>query len=149
MVVITNNIFEHMVVDILQTGNMLERLVSQVFKDHGITNVQYNILRILKGATPDLLTVGEVKNRVRFYNSDITRLLDRLVHKDLVTRQVCDENRRQIHVAISEKGLQLIQKLRPEIESVLNNFYQDEFSDEEAMELSRLLSKIRNNISSK
>jgi DNA-binding MarR family transcriptional regulator len=119
-------------------------LLAQLFKEYDITSVQYNILRILRGAAPEPLTVGEVKARVMFSNTDVTRLMDRMAKKSIIIREQCPDNRRKVHIRISEKGISLLQELKPAIEKTLHKFYSAEISEEEATKTIALLTKIRN-----
>lgn len=137
------NIHEQLIVDLIHTGNMIEGVISGLLKEAGITSVQYNILRILRGALPEPLTVGEVKNRILYSNSDVTRLIDRLVGKGVVSRKACEENRRRVHVSITGKGLNLLDELAPKIAGSLNNFYSSSVTNEDARHLSAVLRMIR------
>jgi DNA-binding MarR family transcriptional regulator len=134
---------EQMVVNVLHTGNHIDRLISALFKQYDLTHVQYNILRILKGAFPAPLMVGEVKARVMFSNADVTRLIDRLVAKGVVSRENCKENRRRVLVRITKSGEQLLIQLKPQIENTLCQFYSDLITEEEAELMINILTKIR------
>lgn len=135
-----------MIVDILKTGDCIDNVVSKTLKPFNITHVQYNILRILRGVHPEPLYVGEVKNRLLFTNSDITRLLDRMIDKGIVERNVCQENRRKIEVRITDEGLQLLLDSTPEVEVALNHSFTASISEQEAENMSKLLVKIREGI---
>ena len=128
-------------INIVYTHNWIANKASKVFKEHGITMQQYNVLRILKGAHPKSKTPTEVKEVMLDKNPDLTRLIDRLVKKDLVVRKDCDINRRQVNLAISGKGLGYINKIAPQITEATNFIHV--LSDDEAETLSDLLDKIR------
>ena len=78
-----------------------------------LTASQYDVLRILRGAHPKSLTVGEIANRTITRDPDITRLVDRLDARGLVKRTRSDEDRRVVQVEIVRKGLDLLQRLDP------------------------------------
>ncbi len=122
------NPYLKMVVEILRTGNWLDAKVSGVLKRLGITHVQFNILRILEGAMPEPLAIGEIKNRLLFNQSDMTRLLDRLEKKQLISRSICPNNRRKMDIVISEKGIDLIKEALPKIDKELEGFFKDKVS---------------------
>src|SRR5690606_27527328 len=82
-----------------------------VLEPHGLTGQQYNVLRILRGARPDPLPVMEIADRMMEQTPGITRLLDRLEAKALVSRVRCLEDRRQVHCSITEAGLALLEAL--------------------------------------
>lgn len=132
-----------MVVEILHTGNWLDSKISKILRQSGITHVQFNILRILEGAQPNTLSVGSVKDRILFSNSDITRLLDRLKDKGLVQRTICETNRRKMDVSITRAGLDLIQFVLPKIEEDLEGFYNEKFSPEEREQLVGYLKRLK------
>jgi DNA-binding MarR family transcriptional regulator len=132
-----------MLVDIVKTGSCLDYIVTKAIQPFKITHVQYNILRILRGVHPQPLYVGEVKNRLLFTNADITRLLDRMIQKGIIERQTCPENRRKIEIRITEKGLQLLLDATPKIDIALGHFLKDTITEDEAVEMSRLLNIIR------
>jgi DNA-binding MarR family transcriptional regulator len=84
----------------------------QFLKNHGeLTLHQYNVLRILRGSHPTGLPSGEIANRMIARDPDITRLVDRLERRDLVTRVRSHQDRRVVEVTITEKGLKLLRDL--------------------------------------
>jgi DNA-binding MarR family transcriptional regulator len=74
-------------VNLLYTAAWLDDRNKNFFKEYGITNQQFNILRILRGQLPNKISGAEIKNRMLDKNSDVSRLLDRLVLKKLVTKK--------------------------------------------------------------
>lgn len=135
-----------MMVDIMKTGNCIDNVVTKTLKPYNITHIQYNILRILRGVHPEPLYVGEIKNRILFANSDITRLLDRMIDKGIIERNICPENRRRIEVRITEAGLQLLLDATPGIDAALGHYLKDIISESEANATVALLLKIRESI---
>lgn len=84
----------------------------QFLKNHGdLTLHQYNVLRILRGSHPAGLPSGEIATRMIARDPDITRLVDRLEKRDLVTRFRGRQDRRVVEVMITEKGLKLLRSL--------------------------------------
>lgn len=137
---------EFMTVSIMHVGNLLEGKLSPLMKRHAITNAQYNILRILNGAFPIPLNVNDIKQRMMYPSSDVTRLLDRLVEKHLVDRRFCEHDRRKVELKIAPEGKILLQAIRPELESLYNNFFETVISESEANNIIDQLLKIKNNI---
>ena len=127
--------------NIMFTANWLVDQVEEVVKSFGITHQQYNVLRILKGKHPDCCTAGDIREVMIDKSPDLTRLIDRLVKKAYVTRRECVENRRKLDIAITDKGLVLLEKIGP----TLNKQFigQTKITNQEANELSRILDKIR------
>jgi len=128
-------------VNILFTqGWVLERLKNFV-EAEDITHQQYNILRILRGSHPTPLSTLQIRERMIDKMSDTSRLVDRLVAKNLVKKIICKKDRRLVDVNISDKGLSLLEKLdqsQDEMDSILSNL-----TEKEAATLSKLLDKIR------
>ena len=117
-----NNPYMKMVVSILKAGRIIDYKVSETLKEFGITHIQFNILRILEAEYPKKLSLGEVKKGLLFQTSDVSRLIDRLVNRELIDRAFCPENRRKLEISITEKGLTVIKNSLPKIEKKLD-FY--------------------------
>lgn len=98
-------------VSLLRTADVVNRLVDRVIERHGITGQQYNVLRILRGAGEKGLPTLEIAERMIEQTPGITRLVDRLEAKKLVTRERCPTDRRQVYCRISAAGLALLAKL--------------------------------------
>jgi len=99
------------VVALIRTADVLRRAVGDVVEPHGITAQQYNVLRILRGAGADGLPTLEIAERMIEQTPGITRLLDRLEQKELVTRQRSSSDRRCVYCRITEAGLELLCRL--------------------------------------
>ena len=138
----TYNLHLKLIVELLRTGDYLDSKVSAVLKDFGITHIQFNILRILEGAAPEPLPVGKIKERLLFTKSDVTRLLDRLEKKELISRNICPNNRRKMDIEITQNGLDLTEKVLPLIEETLEGFYKDKIGEEERDIVIEVLKKI-------
>ena len=96
---------------IVRTSDQLRRVLERVIDVQGITGQQFNVLRILRGAAPDPLPVLEIGERMIEEAPGITRLLDRLEAKGLVSRARCLRDRRQVHCRITGEGLDLLKLL--------------------------------------
>jgi DNA-binding MarR family transcriptional regulator len=94
-----------------RTASLLLQSLGRELKGHDLTPAQYNTLRILRGAGPDSLTCGEIGERLVSPGPDVTRLLDRLEQRGLVTRLRDAEDRRVVRARITEKGLDLLATL--------------------------------------
>jgi DNA-binding MarR family transcriptional regulator len=96
---------------LLRTADVLHRGFAEMAAPHGITGQQYNVLRILRGAGEPGLPTLEIAERMIEQAPGITRLLDRLEAKGLVSRHRCPRDRRRVLVHISRRGLALLAKL--------------------------------------
>ena len=128
-------------VNLLYTAGWLQEKNKNFFKPYDLTNQQFNILRILRGQHPNKLSGAEIKNRMLDKNSDVSRLLDRLIVKKLIIKRQCDNDKRAADVIISDSGLSLLKQIDEHMDdtdtAVLN------LNNTEASQLSELLDKCR------
>src|SRR5271163_4028182 len=96
--------------EMLRTVEALSHRFAQVMKTEDVSSTQYNVLRILRGA-PEGLPCGEISNRMVTRDSDITRLLDRLEKRSLVSRSRETKDRRTVWARITPQGLKLLARL--------------------------------------
>src|SRR5690606_9416052 len=97
--------------NLIYTSNWVQGKQQSFFKQFGITGQQFNILRILKGQYPKSISGTEIKSRMLDRNSDISRLLDRLTAKQLISRRTCPNDKRASDVLITDKGLNLLAEI--------------------------------------
>jgi DNA-binding MarR family transcriptional regulator len=96
--------------EMMRTMEALSHRFAQVLKAEDLSSTQYNVLRILRGA-PEGLPCGEIGNRMVTRDSDITRLLDRLEKRSLVSRSRETKDRRTVWTRITPEGLKLLARL--------------------------------------
>lgn len=96
--------------DLLRTTDLLGRAAAQVLKASDLTPTQYNVLRILRGAGREL-ACGDLASRMITRDPDITRLLDRLEKRDLISRRREAKDRRTVLTRITPQGLDLLARL--------------------------------------
>jgi DNA-binding MarR family transcriptional regulator len=101
---------EAVFLDLLRTSDVLSRRLAHVLKNEDLSSNQYNVLRILRGA-PEGLPCGEIGNRMITRDPDITRLLDRLERRELISRCRENKDRRMVLTRISPEGLKLLARL--------------------------------------
>ena len=133
--------FEKAGVNILYTGSWLYNINAARFKKHQITPEQYNVLRILRGSHPKPLMLSDITCRMIDKASNATRLVEKLKQKGLVGREICENNRRQVDIVITKKGLSLLSKIDEEADEWLNTL--KNITKSEARELNRILDKLR------
>jgi len=135
------NEYHKLAVNIIYTYGWFANLQAGIFKEFNITSSQFNILRILRGQYPKPATIILLKERMLDKMSDVSRMVERLKNKGLVKRELCPDNRRQVDVIITEKGLNLlseIDKLNEKQDAFFKNI-----SYAEAQKLNNLLDKMR------
>jgi DNA-binding MarR family transcriptional regulator len=133
--------FQKAVVNILYTGSWLYNVNASFLKDYDVTPEQYNVLRILRGGHPKPMMLADITCRMLDKSSNATRLVEKLRQKNLVKREVCKDNRRQVDIRITGKGLSLLTKIDKSAAGwtlILKNITQAE-----AKELNRILDKLR------
>ena len=109
---------EQVFLSIARTAEQLSWAVVETLHQADLTPTQYNALRILRGAGPDGASCTEVSDRMVTKDSDITRLLDRLEARDLISRERGGRDRRRIQVRITDQGLKVLSDLdEPVIQS--------------------------------
>jgi len=149
-----NSIHAKAYFNLIKTGGWIEERVKESLKPYNLTHAQLNILHILMENEPDPVSASFLKERMIVSNPDITRLIDRLVKKNLVCRSTCPENRRKIDIALTENrrkidialtdgGRELFKRVNMEGQHTMGNFFEDKISKEEAAELRRIMHKIR------
>jgi len=102
---------EELTLNILRTAEFVTTVVTDVLRPVELTVTQYNALRILRGAGEQGLMCGEIGERMITKESDITRLLDRLEARGLITRERPEANRRAVIAKISSVGRELLSGL--------------------------------------
>jgi DNA-binding MarR family transcriptional regulator len=130
------------ILNIMYTQNVIADKFNEIIKPYDLSSEQYNVLRILRGQKGRPANMCIIQERMLSKNSNTTRLIDKLLLKELVTREVCPENRRKIEVLITNKGLELLKILDPKVSEYENQFA-DNLSDTEKVQLNTLLEKYR------
>jgi DNA-binding MarR family transcriptional regulator len=135
------DIYQKVAVNLLFTTNWLVGRQHEFFKPFGITTQQFNILRILRGQHPNAISGVEIKSRMLDRNSDISRLLERLLKKDLVSKSQSENDKRAANVSITQKGLDLLESIDEKFKDFETHHFN--LSEAEATQLSQLLDKAR------
>lgn len=132
---------EKTLVNILFTYNFFQSAFENILKPFDITSQQYNILRILKGQYPNSITLNEIKNRMLDRNSDVSRIVERMRKKNLLTRKINPKNRRAVEIVITSKGIELLKNIEPHLKKYHQNI--QHLSEQELQTLNNLLDKLR------
>jgi DNA-binding MarR family transcriptional regulator len=135
------NEFEKVVVNVLFTGSWLYHTNLLRLKAFGITPEQFNVLRILRGSHPKALMLADITSRMIDKSSNATRLVEKLRIKGFVKREICENNRRQVDIFITPKGLDTLSKIDKESDAWLTTL--KNITKSEAQEANRILDKLR------
>jgi DNA-binding MarR family transcriptional regulator len=103
--------------DLLRTCDLLSRRLAQVLKIADLSPTQYNVLRILRG-TPEGLACGEIAERMITRDPDVTRLLDRMEKRGLISRCRETQDRRMVFTRITPEGLRILRDLDGRVQRV-------------------------------
>jgi DNA-binding MarR family transcriptional regulator len=98
-------------VAVLKTADSLSQQAEQLIKSVGLTSAQYNVLRILRGAEPEGLPCRAIGERMISRDPDMTRMLDRMEKRELITRNRETTDRRVVKTRITQEGVKLLKKL--------------------------------------
>jgi DNA-binding MarR family transcriptional regulator len=130
------------ILNIMYTQNVISDKFSDILKPYDLSGEQYNVLRILRGQKGNPANMFVIQERMIAKNSNTTRLIDKLLLKDFVTREVCPDNRRKIEVQITQKGLEALSELDPKVKEQ-DQIFASNLSKEELTQLNTLLEKYR------
>lgn len=131
------------ILNVLYTQNVIIDRFNEILKPYELSGEQYNVLRILRGQKGNPANMFVIQERMLAKTSNTTRLVDKLLLKKLVTRNVCPENRRKIEVLITPKGLDVLTELDPKVIEH-EQFFSKNLNPEELEQLNILLEKYRN-----
>ena len=109
---------EELFLSLVRTADILGRKVSDFLKEQSLSMAQYNVLRILRGAGPEGLPCGEISTRMVTRDPDVTRLLDRLEQRKLVSRARDPGDRRVVSTRVTAEGLTLLQSLDQDMSKI-------------------------------
>ena len=135
-------IAKEVVLNLVFTNNYITEQLKELFKSNDLSGQQYNVLRILRGQKGVPVNQQTIQERMVHKNSNTGRLIDKLVEKELVKRKQCTENRRQVKLTITNKGLGLLENLDPKLDNIESNIV-NKLTNEEATTLCYLLEKLR------
>ena len=134
------NEFQKMGINLLFTANWLNEQIGKILSEEGVTQQQYNILRILRGSATPLSTL-KIRERMLDKMSDTSRIVDRLIAKELVLKNTCEKDKRLVDITLSPKGLDLVNQLdqyNERIDALLKGI-----NESEAQMMNQILDKIR------
>lgn len=132
------------VVGVMVLNNIIFQDLESYLSQYKLTYQQFNILRILKGQYPNSVSLNLIKERMLHQQSDVSRLVDRLIVAEFVDKQLDKENKRKVSISLSEKGYKLINSL-----DVNNRGFKsimEHLNDEEIDQFNDLVGKIISNI---
>jgi DNA-binding MarR family transcriptional regulator len=130
------------VVNVLYTSRFIEERSAPLYKQYGITSAHFNILRILRGQKGQPANLSTIQERMIDRSSNTTRLIDKLIAKNWVTRRICPSNRRKIEVNITDLGREKLLEIDLGVEQTLKEILSN-LTTKEMGQLNTLLDKVR------
>lgn len=133
---------ERLLINIIFSGNQFTLSNNRELKQFDLTSQQFNVLRILRGQKGNPISVKDIHSRMLDSTSNVSRLVDKLLVKDLIVRITCPSDRRRVELTITSKGLSILSKIdemfvekKQKLKSVI--------SEEEAKMANAILDKFR------
>lgn len=136
-----NNEHHKAYLNLLYTNYFVQQESKEYFKDYGITPQQFNVLRILRGASPSSLCINDIKDRVMDKSSDVSRIVARLLVKKLIVKKIKKEDKRVSSLTLTPAGESLLEKTDKSISFLESRM--KKLTDEEVNILNDLLDKLR------
>ncbi len=130
-----------LMVNLIYSTNWMNAKYAGYFSNSDITIQQYNVLRILRGQYPKPCNIKLIKERMLDRMSDASRIVDKLLKKKLLVRKECPNDRRNVDILITEKGLKILSEL-DYIDNTCKDIF-DTLTDKEIKTLNELLDKLR------
>ncbi len=128
--------------EIIRTGHWITDSISKELKEFGIYEPQYNVLRILREAKGEPISVNTILEQMVQRSSNVTRIVDKLTAKGLVERKLSDKDRRKMDILITNEGKTFLKKLDDKVyqfhKPMMNNL-----NTEEKETLRRLIKKLK------
>ena len=127
---------------VMYTGYWLSARINTILKPFGITEPQFNVLRILRGQQGQPISVNSIQDRMVQPSSNVSRIIDKLVEKHYVLRKACKDNRRRVDIFITDKGLKLLNEADPAMEQLMKEIF-DDVKKDKVKTLSKILDELR------
>lgn len=135
--------YQKLAVNVAYTNSYISQVLSTYLKPHDLSMQQFNVLRILRGQSPNPVAISAIGERMIDKMSNASRLVDKLHQKGLVSREKCSHDKRQMDVCLTESGTDVLSRLDHEITEFEKRFHV--LNIDEAKTLNELLDKLRIN----
>jgi DNA-binding MarR family transcriptional regulator len=136
------SVYKRALINTIYTSNWIIDEMNSVLKPFDISTQQFNVLRILEGRKSIPTNLSTIQERMIAKNSNTTRLVDKLIKKGLVEKQVCEANKRKVEIYITDKGSFFLKEVNVSVEEKEKKITQS-MSNEELEHLNELLTQLR------
>lgn len=130
------------IINLMYTENWVREKVTSELKSFDISIQQFNVLRILNGQKGKPANLSTIQERMVSKMSNTTRLVDKLIQKNYVSRTTCPTNRRKVEIRITKEGKQFLDTVSPVINAFENNLTAH-LTERDLLTLNELLNKLR------
>lgn len=128
---------------LIKSAGIIEAIMKSALKPYQLTHSQLSILGILFSKHPKSMSSNELKAKIIAASPDMTRLIDKLIDKGWVSREICPSNRRQLDIRLTDKGMKHYIKAHYAAKSAVRGYFKNEISETEAQELFRILKMLK------
>lgn len=139
---INMDISKKVMLNINFTRNTITDNFNEILRPYNISGEQYNVLRILRGQKEKIVNMTTIQDRMLTKNSNTTRLIDKLLVKNMVSRAICADNRRKMEIQITDTGLKALEELDLKVIEH-DQYFTQNLNNEELTTLNDLLEKLR------
>lgn len=129
-------------INVIYTANFINDEIASVLKPFDISIQQFNVLRILKGQKNQPANLSTIQERMVSKMSNTTRLVDKLISKNLVERTICEHNRRKVEIIITNHGKDFLNDVNQAVEAKETELTA-KYATNELQTINRLLDKLR------
>ena len=133
---------EKLMINVIYSANLLNLITSRLFKPYELSPQQYNVLRILRGQKGESIALMDIEHRMLDKSSNVSRLVDKLISKDLINRSISSKDRRRIEIVITSRGVSVLKEIDV-ILSEMNSKIKAIISDDNAKKTNRILDQLR------
>ncbi len=131
------------IINIFHTSMWIKDEILLQLKPYDLSIEQFNVLRILRGQKGNPINLQDIQERMVSKMSNTTRLVDKLIKKGFVDRNICPTNRRKVEIIITKNGLNALKEVDPIVEATENKLTNN-LTHEELEQLNKLLIKLKN-----
>ena len=133
---------EKLMINVIYSANQLNLITSRLFKPYELSPQQYNVLRILRGQKSKSIALMDIELLMLDKSSNVSRLVDKLISKDLVNRSVSSIDRRRIEIVITSIGLSVLKEIDV-ILADMNSKIKSIISDDNTKQTNRILDQLK------
>jgi DNA-binding MarR family transcriptional regulator len=134
--------YKRALISLLYTAYQMSDRLNEQLKPFDLSEQQVNVLHILKKQKEKACNLCDIQDQMMHKMSNATRLVEKLRLKGLVSREICEDNRRRVEITITDKGLKMLERIEHELQGY-HLVHESKLSEEEYIRLADLLDKMR------